>query len=887
MSSAKLLIPAALLTAVALIGPSALAVGLGSVNVESRLNQPLRAEIPLLSVSQGEADKIQAQLASPEDFERIGLDRPAVLTQLDFSVDKSGTRPVIRVSSERPVRDPFLTFLVRLEWPQGQLLREYTVLLDPPALAPAAAPAPAREPSRAVERESGAAQAEKQATREASSPSATTAAETPQPARQPTPRGEAVPGGAGRYGPVNAGETLWSIANRTRPDQSISVNQMMLALLRTNPDAFYRDNINALKRGAVLRIPDIGELRRLGTAEALQAVRRQNDLWQQYRRDLAKSAPTVVAGGEQPREQEPPDSESREGSHLELVPPRQQGESAGAESAVAGPSESGETQSGQNLKQELARTREALLAQKQQNQQNSDRVNELEEQVQRLQRLVELKNSELATLQQQSTGGETQQAGAESESQQPPAAEEQTAQAQGGQAAAGEENPFDSTGQPEQEETTAAAGSEQAPAGAQQTQTEQAKPQTQPKPPPPPPSRGWMDTLLSPMVLGLLGILLVGIGIALFLHRRRAGGDEYAETTLQRETVASRGRGEVAVDESEQAVQEAPDEEWGPQEAGPADYDEAALRAALDEDPADTETRLKLMRHYAATEQRDAFIAQAETLYAQLADPGADAWLEARRMGEDLVPDHPLFGGEQDIRSSAEALEASPEEPAEESWEHGADTTEPFGTAPEESGDDTEAPPADELPDLEFERPEVPGSEEAGSPAAELGETASAEEGGDDSDFQFDFTETREESASEAGEPEAPETGATQSGEPTEQSFDLGDMAKPREPGEPTLGENEFELGDLETGSDESTEDWMQTDEPEEPRESGEDTVVDTGAPAPPAEDADAVTTKIELAEAYAEMGDSEGARELLQEVLGEGNEEQQNQARELLERLG
>lgn len=884
MPSVKLLIPAALLTALVMIGPTALAVGLGPVNVQSRLNEPLRAEIPLLSVSPGGADKIQARLASPDDFERIGLDRPAVLTRLDFSVDTSGPRPVIRVSSKRAVRDPFLTFLVRLEWPQGQLLREYTVLLDPPVLAPAAEPAPAREASHAVERPAGAERPASEAGGERQSATPGSPARESTAGAAPARQSTAASGGAGRYGPVNAGETLWSIASRMRPDDSISVNQMMLALLRTNPDAFYRDNINALKRGAVLRIPDADDVRRLGTAEAVQAVRRQNDLWQQYRRDLAQSAPTVVAGGEQPRQQQPAENAAEEGSHLELVPPRQEGESTGAESAVAGPEKSAEPQSSEDLKQELARTREALLAQKQQNQQNGDRVNELEEQVQRLQRLVELKNSELATLQGQAAGGDQQEAQPAGESQQALTGQEEEAAGDNEQAAANGENPFESTSGT-QESGAEQAAAEQGAAPEKEAQPEQSA--STPTPPPAPPSRSWVDTLLSPMVLGLIGLLFVGIGIALFLHRRRSGSDDFAETTLQRETMASRGRGEVAVEETGQGGDEASTEELGPPEAGPADYDEAALRSALDEDPADTETRLKLMRHYAATEQREPFIAQAETLYAQLADPGADAWREARRMGEELAPDHPLFGGEQDIRSSAEALEATPEQPAEESWDGAPGFDESPEAAPEESGEDVEAAPTDGLPDLEFESPAdasagVPG-QEAGEPEESPVSSGTKEE----PDFEFDFTETREEDAGAAEEPESPSTESAQGSEPAEHGLDLGEMAEPRDTGEAASSENEFELGDLETGDDEVTEDWMQTGEPEQAPAAGAETGPDAGAPAPPEGESDAVTTKIELAEAYAEMGDSEGARDLLQEVLGEGTEEQQKRARELLERLG
>ncbi len=262
--SFKLLIPAGLLSALLMLNPAAMAVGLGPVEVDTHLNEPLRAEIPLLSMGSVASDEIEVSLASPEEFARVGIDRPGVLTQLTFEIAGGDAGPVVRVTSEEPVTEPFLSFLVRVSWPQGRLLREYTVLLDPPVTAPAAAPRPEQGPSQAVRRdepaEAAAPAAEEPATRE------------PAPAR-PSERATGQPGpdarpSGGTYGPVASGDTLWNIANRTRPDNSISINQMMLALLRTNPDAFFRDNINALQRGAVLRVPDRSEIERMGAAEA-------------------------------------------------------------------------------------------------------------------------------------------------------------------------------------------------------------------------------------------------------------------------------------------------------------------------------------------------------------------------------------------------------------------------------------------------------------------------------------------------------------------------------------------------------------------------------------------------------------------------------------------
>jgi pilus assembly protein FimV len=113
------------------------ALGLGNIRLSSALNEPLRAEIELLSATPEELNNIKVQLASAETFERYGIDRPLFLTRLQFEVSKSGRAEgnVIRVSSVDPIREPFVTFLVEASWSRGRLLREYTLLLDPPTFA--------------------------------------------------------------------------------------------------------------------------------------------------------------------------------------------------------------------------------------------------------------------------------------------------------------------------------------------------------------------------------------------------------------------------------------------------------------------------------------------------------------------------------------------------------------------------------------------------------------------------------------------------------------------------------------------------------------------------------------------------------------------------------
>ena len=128
----------------ALMSPGALyALGLGEIHLNSALNQPFDAEIELVSATQEDLGALRAALASTDAFARYGLDRPAYLADFNFRVTSNDGRDVLRVTSPRPVTEPFVTLLVEANWPRGRLLREYTVLLDPPVFTPAAAPSPA------------------------------------------------------------------------------------------------------------------------------------------------------------------------------------------------------------------------------------------------------------------------------------------------------------------------------------------------------------------------------------------------------------------------------------------------------------------------------------------------------------------------------------------------------------------------------------------------------------------------------------------------------------------------------------------------------------------------------------------------------------------------
>ena len=246
--------------------PAAWSLGLGDVTVESYLNQPLRARIDLISSERDDLSTVTAKLASAADYELIGASLEDLSVPVRFAVEQEGGDAYIVASSNVPVNNPILRLIVEVNWANGRMLREYTLFLDPP-LVPEAAPETAPLP-RIDLRESA----------PVAPPAAETApAATPEPAatRAPSePRAQRVPQ-TGEYGPVASGETLWGIASNWSSGTGLDVNRVMIAIQRNNPDAFLNDNINLLKRGAILRMPEVSEVERISTSVAYSEVEQQ------------------------------------------------------------------------------------------------------------------------------------------------------------------------------------------------------------------------------------------------------------------------------------------------------------------------------------------------------------------------------------------------------------------------------------------------------------------------------------------------------------------------------------------------------------------------------------------------------------------------------------
>lgn len=435
------------------------ALGLGEIEVNSFLNQPLNAEIEVISARAGEIDDLLVTLASRDSFKRAGLTRPQHLSDLKFAVKKNeaGDSAVILVTTKTAIKEPFLNFLVEADWSKGRVIREFTVLLDPPFYADTPAPAPAEtaiplttsQPTTIESTASSASVSTPIADEVMITPideamitpldeamitplvdevavnEVVTPLEIPAPLEMPTPStlsdeqtitepialsgepdidaeiveiqtiiaDESEPVIVGDLQVVK-GDTLWSLASQLK-DSEHSIDQVMLAMQRMNPGAFSDSNINKMKAGAVLRVPDSEQLDRLSKREAHVEVLEQNGLWDDYVARITGSTPVSIAsdGGESSASGES-DTVDDDSSNLSLLAP------GDGDSDAAGLQGDGEDANA--LSRQLALAEEELEASQVQNVELESRIAELEatlSKVQELQKMVEIEDDSLAQLQ--------------------------------------------------------------------------------------------------------------------------------------------------------------------------------------------------------------------------------------------------------------------------------------------------------------------------------------------------------------------------------------------------------------------------------------------------------------------------------------------------------
>ena len=350
---------------------SVMALGLGELTLDSFLNEPLNARVDLLNTGGLHQDEIRIRLATKEDFDKLGLHRAYFLTNIKFEVvtGDSGNAQLV-ISSDEPVLEPYLDFIVEARWPSGRLLREYTVLVDPPVFDQSS---PIISASARVAEVDG----EPDPLKKTQDPAAVKTSGThvgvkkselapgDMPQRDYNAEASPTPMPGSRY-MVHRNDTLWEIALQARPEGA-SVHQTMLDIQRINPDAFIGGNINRVKSGYIIYLPDSGDISSADLSEAMAEVRQQNEDWREGRasQPQSSSGPSLRISAE-------PDAPAAETG----------------EDAIAGQEVVASAAAMEDLEKSALDRSEA-----------QQRLGAMEQQVETLQRIVSLKDDQIAALQ--------------------------------------------------------------------------------------------------------------------------------------------------------------------------------------------------------------------------------------------------------------------------------------------------------------------------------------------------------------------------------------------------------------------------------------------------------------------------------------------------------
>lgn len=761
------------------------ALGLGEIELQSWLNEPLDAEISLRESRGVDPGDVFVNVAPEAAYQRIGIDRHQFLSRLRFEVvTASDGSLVVNVSSREPLREPYLNFLLELTWPNGRLMREYSVLVDPPVYAensgvqeqvsaPSAAPASPRQAApRSQESVRRQAQAESSLARGYQ---------------------------ADTFGPTGPSDTLWTIAQRVRPDSSVSMQQVMLALQDQNPNAFMGGNINRLKRGEVLRVPTMEQIRSRSQAEANRVVAQQNEAFQSRTVDAtrtaeAESAPAHTQAGAAGDELRllVADGESRDVT---------EGGSAGGDGDLPGGSDVGS-----------AVAMEELEATRRENEELNSRLADLQDQVSTLQRLLELKNSQLADLQgmtaeeaaaaDQLPDDEAEELaaadGADEVAEDDSEALEEMPAAEGGEQAAMDEltddsgvdgagedvattesaQPVDEAAEQEADETDVAA----APAAEQ--------PREQPRQPapvaPPAAEKGFPGNVIdaisnNPMYqIALGGGLVLLLLLLLLVARRNANREKAFYDQLNSEDGSESDSFDLSLED------EAGDQQEGADALAEADtyiaygrHDQAAqvLETAISREPSRTDLRLKLLGVYADSQDRDSFEKQYGEIEALEDEAAIEQATVLRERLEEAESMPSIDDLESQLRSDSFSTSVATEEepgqedelPSDDDWQLSDDLkADEFEASPEpeqenefgelESDVEKEADSPDDLIEYDLsileasdkgEPDDLDISEEQDFSSLEMDLEDSGEAKADEEDLSFDFESALEDEATE------------------------------------------------------------------------------------------------------------------------------------------
>ena len=909
---AKPYITCGLLAGALTLPVSVFALGLGKLTVQSGLGQPLSATIELTSAQKDELDTLRARIADPAVYRDNNVQYPSAMSRARIVVEQTANgAPYLRVTTSQAVNDAFLDLLVELNWATGRVVRDYTFLLDPPSSTETQAVEPTA-PVRAQAGSAGAARAPAGST-------APAAAAAPAPTRRSVAAAsaESAPAGGSTY-TVKRGDTLSKIAQQTKP-ADVSLEQMLVALFRSNENAFDERNMNRLRTGQIVTVPQGDQIAAVPQSEATQVVRTQAADWRAYRDRVAGAAPATDATAAR---------QSASGRITTAVEDKASAVQPGKDQLRVSREAGKGAASGAGLAEDLAAKEKALS-------EANSRVAELEKTVRDLQRAVELKNQTMSSLQSSAEAAKGKAPATPAEAPKvaastpaataptpaptpapavvapPPAAPPAAAPT------AATPTPTPATPPPETKAPQSPPPETKAPEAKAEPKAVVPK-AAPPKKAPAKPEPSFIDDLFGNTPTWAIGggalVLLAGIAGIVAARRRKTtrfedsiiSGTDIKTNTVFGSTgggVVNTGDNSLASDFSREGLGNIDTDEVDPiAEAevylayGRDAQAEEILKDALKKDPQRQEIYLKLLEIHSQHNKPSAFETVASELYSVSGGQG-EVWQKAMALGRQLDPANPLFteaGGSAFAATPAAAAAAAAAEPP-------ASDTQVFSVPPEHKAEPRVATPLDFSLDDDISLAPSSG-EEPKTPAAILAgaaqEVAKSNRAASDSMMPFEKTPGFAGPASGAAS-----KASSDKFEPLHDSFSLEPESVPK--------------FDLDFQLDEPVRAAPPAAQPK-PAPEPERAFATAGAPAPQlarpaaaieldkldlAFDPDRSTfedptpsvldgqwhdaaTKLDLAKAYQEMGDVEGAREILQEVLHEGDDEQKSEAKTLLSKL-
>ncbi|MEZ5496186.1 MAG: FimV/HubP family polar landmark protein [Gammaproteobacteria bacterium] len=905
----KLILPASILASLQVN-----ALGLGNLQVNSALDEVLDGKIPLVADSTEDLSGIKVGLATSEDYERVDLDKSYVPANIKIEVLEEDGNKFISLSSEGPVSEPIISLLLSVDWANGHLLREYTVLLDPPLFNNTQIEQNYSQPVQTNTYQ------QNQSFDEGESPTSTSSTQT---TISPTPQTSSSNSESSynsssmgsKKVTVEAGDTLWRIANQHNSGYG-SPQQMMVAIFNNNPAAFNNNDMNQLRKGAVLDIPDADEVTMISKSEALSQVKSQTASFSRLQTE---------------NDYQTGDSGSDKDYGIELVPPRQ---SESGNSGNTSGSNALQKQYEKSLS-DLALAREELASATQENLELSDRVKELEKIVKDQELALSLKDDDLALLQKQVedatntsddvwgdsqadntlTDAENSEIDAEIEQSE----DDATTDAEGytlTDETTSDELSDDSTSESDTENTDIASNdtnddslqisdvndeSVDTQPSTNNAQNVQSQPVRQEK--------SFLDKIMDYKYEGLIGlgaILLAIFGFLFFKGRNKDDEDsgDFLDTI---------GRKEVEEDLSAEEAQILNDE-----------FDDFDNFDSVDEEKADEFSELENDSEVSVMDDESEEATDLDLSGLDDLDLDADEKVsddvdmseedldfdsfdvhEDSDESDEIENEEDETSEEFDFESESEDLESDEQEELnfdDFSLDDDSDDSDDLNSESETDSEDDLSLDFD-LDSLDFDNEESTETTDAVDDDTE--ETSEEEIVSENYDLEFNL-DSDEETLEEVAESQE---------ELEDLTFDTGERTIVEEEsddefGDLDLGDFEFDLGDTDESSSENLEDNLSDvkldllDEEDVESSENEELTLDT-EDSEASEDTnnedgefdlgldfdgiggdDAIDTKLDLAKAYFEMGDIEGAKQMLVEILDEGNEEQVAKAQELSKKL-